>query len=202
MRLISVCGDTLFKSSYITIKESVEEAVSEGASLHNINLRGAKLSGARLDMAKMNHACLWGADLTGADMSDGLFKGADFRTAILKDTCLADSDCGGANFHGAYFSRTILNGTHLSQSKFSCPSLFSCDLSHVQTLRGAVFCHQGEIDCPMDHPPIVIHGLHQPIVIMGHDLLIGTQRLSKDCFGVAQKTIIHEITKSLCNHKV
>lgn len=192
MRLISVCGDTLYKSSYITIKESVEEAVSEGVVLNNINLRGTKLCGARLDMAKMDGACLWGADLTGANMSDGSFKGADFRTAILKDTCLADSVCTDANFHGAYFSKTLFNGTELSTTRFSCPSLFSCDLTQVQSLKNAIFSHQ----------PIVIHGLSQRVVIMDEDLLIGTQRLSKASFGAPQKIILDELRYNLCNHKV
>ena len=197
MRLKSVCGDTLFKSSHVTIKESVEEAVAEGVCLDFINLRKANLVGAQIDMAKMHGACLWGADLTGADMSYGCFDGADFRTAILKDACISEGSFLNSNFHGAYCSQMLVDGADLSGTKFSCPSIFSCDLSLSKSLSGAVYSHHGEVDCALSRAPIIIRGLDQPVVIMGNDILIGSNHHKMGGTFHYQKEIIDKLQKSL-----
>lgn len=202
MRLQSVSGETLFKSSHVTVKESVEEAVSEGVCLDGINLRKAKLSGAQLDMAKMKNACFWGADLTGADMSDGCFDGADFRTAILKDSCVSEASFIHSNFHGAYCSQMLVAGADFKKALFSCPSIFSCDLEATACLKGAVYSHHGEIDCPLSHAPIIIKGLKQPVVIMGQDILIGSDHQKMGGTSHFQKEILDQLRRKLFyNHK-
>ncbi|MAZ75955.1 MAG: hypothetical protein CMH31_01485 [Micavibrio sp.] len=202
MRLQSVCGDTLFKSSHLTIKESVEEAISEGVCLDGINLRKANLSGARLDMAKMPNACFWGADLTGADMSDGCFDGADFRTAVLKDACLSEGSFISANFHGAYCSQMLIDGADFTKARFSCPSIFSCDLSTTSHLDGAIYSHHGEIDCPLSNAPIIIKGLDQPVVIMGQDILIGSDHQKMGGSAQYEKEVLDQLRRKLFyNHK-
>lgn len=202
MYLKSVRGDTLFKSSYVTIKESVEEAVSEGVCLDYINLRKANLVGAHMDMAKMHGACLWGADLTSADMSDGCFDDADFRTVILKDACISDGSFINANFHGAYCSQMLVDGADLSGSKFSCPSIFSCDLVSAKSLKNSTYSHHGEIDCPLSDPPIVIRGLDKQVVIMGSDILVGADHEKIGGNAHYQKEILDKLQKRFFyNHK-
>jgi len=197
MRLLSVCGVTLFKSSHVTIKQALEEAVLDNTCLEGVNLRKANLSGAQLDMAKMKGACLWGADLSGADMSDGDFSGADFRAAILKDTCLAESDMSEARFHGAYFCQTNFSQSDLSGATFSCPSLFNCDLSAAASLKDAVYSHHGEIDCDLSQVPIVIKGLPKPIVIMRRDLFIGQDHYPNTAEINAGAVILEDIQRHL-----
>lgn len=197
MRILSVSGEALFKSSYITIKESVEEAVSEGIDLFNANLRKADLSGANLDMAQMKGACLWGANLTGTNMSDCELEGVDFRASILKDTCLSYSNCRSANFHGAYFSKTLIDGVDLSQAQFSCPSIFSCELQEAASLNDATYAHHGEIECSLSQAPLVIRGLEKPIIIMDNDILIGTTHQKRLPISNDQKMIIDCLNRKI-----
>jgi uncharacterized protein YjbI with pentapeptide repeats len=202
MYLKSVSGETLFKSSHITIKEAVEEAVAEGVCLKSINLRKAKLEGAQIDMAKMPGACFWGADLTSADMSDGCFDEADFRTATLKDSCLSEGSFIGANFHGAHCSQMLIDGTNFSNTRFSCPSIFSCDLGSVSDLGGAIYSHHGEVDCLLSSAPIIIRGLDQPVVIMGQDILIGSEHNKMGGSACHEKEILDQLRRKLFyNHK-
>ena len=197
MYLKSVSGETLFKSSHVTIKEAVEEAVAEGGRLDGINLRKAKLQGAKFDMAKMSGACFWGADLTGADMRDGCFDDADFRTTILKDACLSEGSFIDTNFHGAHCSQMLIDGVNFSNARFSCPSIFSCDLSSVSHLDGAIYSHHGEVDCPLSSAPIIIKGLNQPVVIMEKDILIGAEHNKMGGSACHEKEILDQLRRKL-----
>lgn len=173
MYLKSVDGKILYEGRFSSVKQGVEMAVSDGVVLDNINLRQANLAGVDMDKAKMAQACFWGANLKGADMSDGDFTKADFRTANFLDTCLVDTFCAGANFDGAYFSRTILRGADLSQTRFSCPSIFTTDLVEVRAMEGAIYSHLGEVDCALSHAPIIIRGLQKPLIFMDDVALVG-----------------------------
>ncbi|NQZ13826.1 MAG: pentapeptide repeat-containing protein [Alphaproteobacteria bacterium] len=197
MRILSVSGETLFKSSFITIKESVEEAVSEGVDLSNVNLRRVDLSGANLDMAKMSYACLWGADLTNTNFSDANLDHADMRTCILKDTCLSHTTCKEARLHGAYFSKTLINGADFSRAEFSCSSVFTCDLQEAYSLKGAIYHHHGEVECALSEAPLVIRGLAKPIVIMKNDILIGTDHQKRLPISNDQKQIINSLNQKI-----
>jgi len=83
-------GSVLFSSTKTTIKEAVEEAVSEGADLEGADLRDADLRGADLRGADLRDAYLRGADLRGADL-----RGADLRDAYLEG-----ADLMNAKFYG------------------------------------------------------------------------------------------------------
>ncbi|HPD82776.1 MAG: pentapeptide repeat-containing protein [Alphaproteobacteria bacterium] len=108
-------------------------------------------------------------------MSEGNFQNADFRTANFLDTCLVEADCEGANFEGAYFSRTLFTYANLCKTQFSCPSLFTIDLAGVKTLEGAVYSHLGEVDCDLSHAPLIIRGLHKPLIFMDDYTIIGAE---------------------------
>jgi uncharacterized protein YjbI with pentapeptide repeats len=173
MYLKSVDGKILFDGCFSNVKQGLEMAVESGVSLQGINLRSANLAGAQLDNAKMEKACFWGANLNGTNMSDGNFEKADFRTAHFLDTCLAEANCEDANFEGAYFSRTIFTDTNLCKAQFSCPSIFTIDLSHVAGMEGAIYSHLGEVDCDLSHAPLIIRGLSKPMIFMDDCMLIG-----------------------------
>ena len=175
MYLKSVDGKILFEGRFSNVRQGLEMAVEGQCDLTGINLRGANLSGAQMDGAIMPQSCLWGANLNGANMCEGNFAKSDFRTAHLPDTCLSEADCHGVNFEGAYFSRTQLIGTDLTGVQFSCPSIFSVDLAHVASLQGASYSHQGEIECDLSHAPLIIHGLHKPMIFMDDCVLVGQE---------------------------
>ena len=173
MYLKSVSGKIIYEGRFTNIRKGVEMALADNCPLNGINLRQANLAGAQLDGAQMQDSCLWGANLNGANLAGVDFSNADFRTANLLNCCLAESNCSGVNFSGAYFSRTIFRDTDLSNTRFSCPSLFTLDLSDVMTLSGAVYCHQGEVDCDLSHAPLIIRGLKKPLVFMDDSVLVG-----------------------------
>jgi uncharacterized protein YjbI with pentapeptide repeats len=198
MYLKSVDGKILFEGRFANVRQGVEMAVESGEALHHINLRGANLSGAQLDNAKMEKACFWGANLNDTNMSEGVFEGADFRTANFVDSCMAEADCTSANFDGAYFSRTIFTGAHLQRTQFSCPSIFTIDLSHTAGLEGAIYSHLGEVDCDLSHAPLIIRGLHKPMIFMDDHMLIGT-----DVKKIAlRQTVLESILNQTEIHKI
>ena len=77
-------GSVLFSSTKETIKEVVEEAVTQGANLGGANLRDANLGGADLRGANLGDANLGDADLGGADFFETKFYGKGGTTKIRK----------------------------------------------------------------------------------------------------------------------
>jgi len=104
--------------------------------------------------------------LSGCDLTS-----VDFRLSNLKDACLALSECQYTDFSGVFFSKTIIGGVNFSGCKFSCPSVFSIDLSLAASLEKARYILDGEIECELTKPPITIYGLESPLVIMNGCLL-------------------------------
>lgn len=101
-----------------TIKDTVVEAVKNGACLSDAYLSGADLGDADLGGADLRGAYLGGAYLSDADLSD-----ADLRGAYLRGACLR-----GADLSGAYLSDADLSGADLRGAKeipylsLACPS--------------------------------------------------------------------------------
>lgn len=173
MYLKSVEGKILFEGKFTNVKSGVEQAVEQGINLEKIDLRKANLAGAYLDDAKMAGACFWGANLASTDMTGGDFTNADFRAANFLDTCLAEANCENANFEGAYFSRTIMTDTNLTNCQFSCPSLFTLNLSDIQSLKGSIYSHLGEQDCNLSNIPLIIRGLPKQMIILDDSVIWG-----------------------------
>jgi uncharacterized protein YjbI with pentapeptide repeats len=88
-------GSVLWSSEKETIKEAVEEAVSQGAYLGCTNLIGADLIDANLRDADLTGADLRGANLIGADL-----RGADLRGADLRGADLRGVELMNAKFYG------------------------------------------------------------------------------------------------------
>ena len=78
LQIKTLAGEVLFESEKTTIKEAVEEAVSEDANLTSADLIGANLRGAYLEDAYLGGANLRGADLIGADLEDADFYHTQF----------------------------------------------------------------------------------------------------------------------------
>lgn len=101
----ALSGRILFEYEKVnnTIKDTLQEAVTQFVNLRGADLRGADLRGANLRWAKLIGANLIGADLTGAKLI-----GADLRGADLCKANLTGADLTGANLIEAHFRWTNL----------------------------------------------------------------------------------------------
>ena len=101
-----------------TIKDTLVEAVKQGAYLRGAYLRGADLHGAYLSGAYLRGAYLSGAYLSGADL-----RGAYLRGAYLRGADLSGADLSGADLSGADISGADLSGAkEIPFVPFFCPS--------------------------------------------------------------------------------
>ena len=96
MKIRNLGGKILFESEDESMKETLENAVREGAHLSGANLYGANLSHAGLWRADLSDANLYGAHLYGADLY-----GADLYGANLSHADLSDANLYGANLREA-----------------------------------------------------------------------------------------------------
>ena len=101
-----------------SIRDTLIEAVSEGAYLMGADLIGADLRGAYLTGANLRGAGLIGADLRGASLI-----GADLRGAYLTGANLR-----GANLAYAYLRDTDLTGAYLADANLRGADLIGADL--------------------------------------------------------------------------
>ena len=102
-----------FEKEDNSVKDTLVEAVKQGADLRGAYLRGADLGdanlvGADLGGANLGDANLRGANLRGADLRDADLGGANLRDANLVDANLVD-----ANLRGAYLRDANLVGADL-----------------------------------------------------------------------------------------
>ena len=86
-----------------TIKDTLIEAVKEGADLRGADLRGADLRGADLR----------GTDLRGTDLRGADLRGAGLRGTDLEGAYLGGAYLGGADLEGAYLEGADLRGADL-----------------------------------------------------------------------------------------
>lgn len=166
-------GEELYEDSQITIRRTVEAAISKGIPLPKANFRRANLRYALLDGLRAEGACFWGAKLGGADMADAFLPDADFRSACLEDVCLAGADVSGADFNGAFFKQTLLEETKTAGASFSGGSLFDCDLSGVAGLDRAFYVCEDGYKIEFLQPPVIINGLSKRLVLIGGHILWG-----------------------------
>ena len=59
------------------------------------------------------------------------------------------------------------------KQNFLAPAYFQSKLHEAKRLDGAIFSHQGELDCDLSRAPIVIHGTPKPVIILKDDIIIG-----------------------------
>ena len=135
----SVFGSVLFsfEKENNTIKDTLQEAVKQGANLSSANLRGAYLRGADdLSGANLRGAYLSGADLSSANLSSANLRGAYLRGADLSGAYLSGANLSSANLSSADLSGAYLSSAYLSSANLSGANLSSADLSGAY-LRGA-----------------------------------------------------------------
>ena len=105
-------GSILFEFEKVdnTVKETLLEALKQGAYLRGAYLRGAYLQGADLQGADLQGADLRGAYLQGAYLQGAYLRGADLQGADLQGADLQGADLQGADLQGADLRGADLQG--------------------------------------------------------------------------------------------
>lgn len=172
-------GTILYAGRFRTVRDCVEQAVRDGVCLDYADLRNANLAHAALDDATLRRARLDYANLTGANLSEARLSGASFAHATLYGTCLCFSALDSCDFRGAFFGGTDVAGAVLDRGRFSTLSAFSLNFIDAGQLQNCLYHAEDGKGCAFSKPPLVLHGLAQPIVLMEEHILIGHRLLRR-----------------------
>jgi hypothetical protein len=116
-----------------TIKETLLEALKQGANLRGANLEGANLEGANLGYANLRGANLEDANLEGANLRGANLRGANLRGANLEGANLGCANLRGANLEGANLEGANLEGANLVCANLGCAK-------NIENAHLPVFC--------------------------------------------------------------
>ena len=130
IQIKSIWGEVLFEyeKKNNTIKDTLEEAVRQGANLDVANLYGASLIGANLYRASLIGANLYGANLYGASLIGANLYGANLYGANLYGANLYGANLYGANLYGANLYGANLYGASLIGANLDGASLIGASL--------------------------------------------------------------------------
>jgi uncharacterized protein YjbI with pentapeptide repeats len=106
-------NSVLYSGDFETIKDAVEDAVKNRASLNGASLNGASLNGASLNGAYLNGASLNGASLNRASLDGASLDGASLNGASLNGAYLNRASLNGVSLNGASLNGAYLNGAYL-----------------------------------------------------------------------------------------
>ena len=111
----SIFGNILFtyEKENATIKDAVEQAVSEKVNLAYANLRSADLESADLESANLHSADLESANLHSADLHSADLRSANLRSANLRSADLESADLRSANLRSADLRSADLRSANL-----------------------------------------------------------------------------------------
>jgi len=109
-----------FEKEDNTIKETLLEALKQGANLLGADLKGAYLRGANLRGADLQGANLLDANLRGVYLQGAYLLDANLRGADLQGAYLQGANLRGADLQGAYLQGAYLRGAE----KIKCAAVF------------------------------------------------------------------------------
>jgi len=124
-------NEVVFEDESETIKETVENAVKQGASLDGASLTRASLDGASLTRANLTRANLTRASLDGASLD-----GANLTRANLTRASLTRASLDGASLTWANLTRASLDGASLTRANLTRANLTRASLDGA-SLDGA-----------------------------------------------------------------
>ena len=125
IQIKSIWGGVLFEyeKENNTLKNTLEEAVKQGANLYGASLYGASLDGANLDGASLGRANLDGASVDRASLYGANLDGASLYGANLYGANLDGASLVRANLYGASLVRANLDGASLDGANLDGASL-------------------------------------------------------------------------------
>ena len=120
IQIKSIWGEVLFEyeKENNTLKDTLEEAVKQGANLTRANLTRANLDGANLTRANLDGANLFGANLFEANLDGANLTRANLTRANLDGANLTRANLFGANLDGA----NLDGATNIPFVPYACPS--------------------------------------------------------------------------------
>ena len=168
----------LFSGYFPDKKSCLEAAVEKGVSLGGIDLSYTMLVGANLDDADMPEADFTGANLCSANLSESTLTGSHFESTQLADCCFALSDLSGSLILECRTGATDISGCNLSNCFFRGPEIFRLDFIKACDMTGCRYEDCGGNIVTMDRAPIVITGLHKPVILMNNIIIKEGKALS------------------------
>ncbi len=160
------------------MRQAVEAAIEDKASLAFADLRRANLVNAEMDGAILDNAQLENANLLGANISEASLHRTCFKNALMHSAVLCESIIDAANFQGALFGGTDITGSKIKRSLFDTLSTFSLNFKDAAEISLNGFMAAHEELCEFSRPPLVLNGLIYPIACLDHKLLVHTQALT------------------------
>lgn len=164
----------LYKGNHTNIKSCVEAAIAKHIALRGADLRYLNLSHANLDDADLVGADLTGSNLTGANLSEARLDDVNFTHCSLESACLAYSSLTNANFTNARFGGTYIDGAIIDRATFTGGSCFHLDFIATESMRDCHYIAEDGTDIAFSAPPLLLHGLSKPCVVIGNHIRIGT----------------------------
>ena len=137
--LYDINKNILHQGDYDSFSECVEDAVSQGISITNANLRYAPLMNATLDGVDLSGADFTGANLTGANMSCIKARHAIFSATDLYNTCLAEAVLDSCYFINTNFGGTIVSNAKLKNCLFQGISCLDLDYTSMSYIHGCSY---------------------------------------------------------------
>ena len=124
IQIKSVFGTLLFEfeKENNTIKDTLLEAIKQGANLRSANLRSADLGSADLYGADLRSADLYGANLRSANLRSADLRSADLYGADLRSADLYGADLRSADLRSANLRSANLRSADLGYVPINCPS--------------------------------------------------------------------------------
>ena len=177
IQIKSIWGEVLFEyeKENNTIKDTLEEAVRQRASLVRASLDGANLVRASLDGANLDGANLVRASLDGANLD-----GASLYGASLYGASLVRANLDGANLDGASLVGANLYGANLDGASLVGANLYGANLVRA-SLDGASNIPFIPYACPSDGAFI---GWKK---VSGHLIMLEIPEDAKRCSCTSQK---------------
>lgn len=161
----------LFEGVFSSMKQCLENAIGDGVSLANADLRKLSLAHATLDGANLRGADLRDCDLADANLSESDLTGVRASGANFDATCLCESRLIDINFRDTHFSNTLITGAVIDGCTFSCPSTLNLPFSQAQLGRN--FFIQGGQYLSFASAPVVVTGLAQRLAFFDDAVLAG-----------------------------
>ena len=162
-------NEVIYSCEAETIKEAVEKAVNEKASLAYANLSFTSLFNANLSEANLSEANLFNANLSEANLFN-----ANLFNANLSEANLSEANLFNANLSEANLPHANLFNANLSEANLSEANLFNADLSRAN-LSNATFSKTKILGVEIDKAPFFIYGLHYEVIIVPGKIMIGCQ---------------------------
>ena len=134
IRIINRDGTMLHKSSALSVKEALCEAVSKGIILENLDLSYQDLSFLNCDDGAFYNVSFKGCNLIGANLSEANLSNCDFTESSLTGACLAYSRINQCDFYNAELAACDFSCAALYRANFSGSGLFNVDFTTAESI--------------------------------------------------------------------